>query len=436
MKMQCLALSLLALSAVPALAAEDVKTAIDKDYPSLEALYRTLHAHPELSGQEVETAKIMAQQAKDAGFTVTEHVGGTGVVAVLKNGPGPTVMLRTELDALPVEEATGWSFASKIKVKNTKGEEIPVAHACGHDLHMTVWAGTARRMAAEKDNWSGTLVMIAQPAEETAGGAKGMLADGLFTRFPRPDYNLSLHDIVGLPAGTIGLFAGPLKSAADSVDLEVRGIGGHGALPQSTKDPIVLAAAIVGELQTLVSRNNNPFEPAVVTVGSIHGGNKHNVIATSVKLELSVRSTNDKQRQMLLDGIERLAVNTARAYGMPDDKLPIMKIVESTPVTFNDPGLIDRLKPALTAKLGSDVVRPGLPLMTSEDFSEYGRVEPKIPSAQIWLGAVNPEIYAKTPDRSTLPGTHSPGWAPDYEPAIKTGIQTLVFAAQELMKKN
>jgi amidohydrolase len=432
MKKLGLALSLLVLPAY----AEDLKMAIDKDYPSLETLYRNLHSHPELSGQEVETAKIMAKEARDAGLTVTEHVGGTGLVAVYKNGTGPTVLLRTELDALPVGEATGWAFASKIKVKNAKGEEIPVAHACGHDLHMTVWAGTARRLVAEKDRWSGTLIMIAQPAEETAGGAKAMIADGLFTRFPRPDYNLSLHDIVGLPAGTIGLFAGPLKSAADSVDLEVRGIGGHGALPQSTKDPIVLAAAIVGELQTLVSRNNNPFEPSVVTVGSIHGGNKHNVIATSVKLELSVRSTNDAQRKMLLDGIERLAVNTARAYGMPEDKLPIMKIVESTPVTYNTPSLIERLKPALTAKMGSDVVRQGVPLMTSEDFSEYGRVEPKIPSAQIWLGAVNPDLYARTPDRSTLPGTHSPGWAPDYEPSIKTGIMTLTLAAEELMKKN
>jgi amidohydrolase len=434
MSVSRLALSLLLLSA-PACAAEDLKSAIDRDYPSLEALYRSLHSHPELSGQEVETAKRMAQEARDAGFTVTEHVGGTGVVAVLKNGPGPTVLLRTELDALPVEEATGLPFASKVKVRNAKGEEIPVAHACGHDLHMTIWTGAARRMAAEKDQWSGTLVMVAQPAEETAGGAKAMINDGLFTRFPRPDYNLSLHDIVGLPAGTIGLFAGPLKSAADSIDIEVRGIGGHGALPQSTKDPIVLASAIVGALQTLVSRNNNPFEPAVVTVGSIHGGNKHNVIATSVKLELSVRSTTDAQRKMLLDGIERIAIGQARAYGMPDDKLPLIRIVESTPVTYNAPELIDRLRPALTAKLGPEVVRQGKPLMTSEDFSEYGRVEPKIPSAQIWLGAVNPEIYAKTADPSTLPGTHSPGWAPDFEPAVKTGILTLVYAAQDLMKK-
>jgi hippurate hydrolase len=433
--MSHLVLPLILLSAGPALGAEDLKGAIDRDYPSLETLYRSLHAHPELSGQEVETAKRMAQEARDAGFSVTEHVGGTGIVAVLKNGPGPTVMLRTELDALPVAEATGLPFASTVKVKNAKGEEIPVAHACGHDLHMTIWTGTARRMVAEKDLWSGTLVMIAQPAEETAGGAKAMLADGLFTRFPRPDYNLSLHDIVGLPAGTIGLFAGPLKSAADSVDIEVRGIGGHGALPQQTKDPIVLAAAIVGALQTLVSRSNNPFEPAVVTVGSIHGGVKHNIIATSVKLELSVRSVNDAQRKLLLDGIDRIVINEARAYGMPEDKLPVVKIVESTPVTYNTPDLIERLRPALTAKLGADVVRQGKPLMTSEDFSEYGRVEPKIPSAQIWLGAVDPEIYARTPDPNTLPGTHSPQWAPDFEPALKTGILTLVLASEELMKK-
>jgi hippurate hydrolase len=405
--------------------ATDLRGAIDRDYPSLEALYRRLHAHPELSSHEVETAKLMAQQARDAGLTVTEGVGGTGVVAVLRNGAGPTVMIRTELDALPVEEATGLPFSA----------HGPVAHACGHDLHMTVWTGTARRLVAEKAHWSGTLVMIAQPAEETGAGARAMLADGLFTRFPRPDYNLSVHDIVGLPAGTIGLHAGPLKAAADSLDLVIRGVGGHGALPQNTKDPIPLAAAIVGALQTLVSRNNNPFEPAVVTVGSIHGGVKHNIIAESVKLELSVRSVNETQRKMLLDGIERIAVNEARAYGMPEDRMPTLKIVESTKVTYNSPELVARLRTTLTAAMGKDVVREGEPLMTSEDFSEYGWVEPRIPSVQIWLGAVDPDTYAKTADRSTLPGTHSPRWAPDAEPAIKTGILTLTLAALDLMAR-
>jgi len=420
--------------AVPLFAA-DLQSAINRDYPSLEALYRQLHEHPELSSHEVETAKIMAQQTRDAGFTVTEGVGGTGVVALLKNGAGPTVMIRTELDALPVEENTGLPFSSHVRVKNAQGEQIPVAHACGHDLHMTVWTGTARRLVAERANWSGTLVLIAQPAEETGSGAKAMLADGLFTRFPRPDYNLSVHDIVGLPAGTIGLHAGPLKSAADSLDLEVKGIGGHGALPQNTKDPIPLAAAIISALQTLVSRNNNPFEPAVVTVGSIHGGVKHNIIADSVKLQLSVRSVNEAQRKMLLDGIQRIAINEARAYGMPEDSMPSLKIVESIKVTYNSPELVARLRPILTAAMGSAVVREGEPLMTSEDFSEYGWVEPRIPSVQIWLGGVDPDVYAKTADRNMLPAPHSSKWAPDAEPAIKTGIMTLTLAALDLMAK-
>lgn len=415
--------------------AAELQSAVDRDYPSLYALYQRLHEHPELSANEVETAKLMAQQARDAGLTVTEHVGGNGVVALLKNGAGPTVMIRTELDALPVEEKTGLPFSSHVRIKNAQGEEVAVAHACGHDLHMTVWTGTARRLVAERANWSGTLMMIAQPAEETGSGAKAMLADGLFTRFPRPDYNLSVHDIVGLPAGTIGLHAGALKSAADSLDLEIQGVGGHGALPQNTRDPIPLAAAIISALQTLVSRNNDPFQPAVVTVGSIHGGVKHNIIADSVKLELSVRSVNEVQRKMLLDGIQRIVINEARAYGMPEDRMPKLKLVESIKVTYNSPELVQRLRPLLTAAMGSEVVREGEPLMTSEDFSEYGWVEPRIPSVQIWLGAVDPDIYAKTTDRSTLPAPHSSKWAPDAEPTIKTGIMTLTVSALDLMAK-
>jgi len=423
------------LLAAGPLAAEDLKSAIDRDYPSLEALYRDLHSHPELSGHEVETAKKLAKEARDAGFTVTEHVGGNGLVAVLKNGPGPTLLLRTELDALPVEEQTGLPFASKVRVKNDKGEDVPVAHACGHDAHMTIWTGTARRLVAERDTWSGTLVMIAQPAEETVGGAKAMIEDGLFTRFPRPDFNLSLHDTAALPAGTVSYVKGPVKSAADSVDIDVRGIGGHGAVPQNTRDPIVVASAIVMALQTLVSRNDDPFHPAVVTVGSFHGGTKHNIIASDVKLQLTVRSMDDQTRSLLLDGIKRIALGQARAYGIPEDRLPMVTVTESTPVTFNSPDLIDRLQPALEAYLGKDHFIQGNPLMSSEDFSEYGRVEPKIPSAQLWLGGVNAKLFAATEDKTKLYGTHSPQWAPDAEPTIKTGIETLTVAALTLMKK-
>jgi hippurate hydrolase len=416
-------------------AAEDLKSAIDHDYPSLEALYRDLHRHPELSGHEVETARKLAQEARAAGLTVTEHVGGNGLVAVLKNGPGPIVLLRTELDALPVEEQTGLPYASSVKTKNDRGEEVPVAHACGHDAHMTIWTGVARRLVAERSAWSGTLVMIAQPAEETAGGAKAMIGDGLFTRFPRPDFNLSLHDTAALPAGTVGYVRGPVKSAADSVDIDVRGIGGHGAVPQNTRDPIVVASAIVMALQTLVARNEDPFHPAVVTVGSFHGGSKHNIIASDVKLQLSVRSMDEPTRTLLLDGIKRIALGEARSFGIPETLLPVVTVVESTPVTVNSPDLIDRVVPALEGTLGKDHVVEGSPLMTSEDFSEYGRVEPKIPSAQLWLGAVNAELFAATPDKSKLYGTHSPQWAPDPEPTIKTGIETLTIAALTLMKK-
>jgi len=428
-----LACSLFALA--DAGAAENLKSAVDADYPSLEKLYRTLHANPELSTMEVNTAKRLADEAHAAGFTVTEKVGGTGIVAVLKNGPGPTLLIRTDMDALPVEENTGLTYASHVKMKNAKGEDIPVMHACGHDIHMTVWTGVARRMAAEKDKWSGTLIMIGQPAEETVQGAKAMLADGLFTRFPRPDYNLMIHDSAQMAAGTVGYVPGFVLAGADSVDIEVKGIGGHGAYPQATRDPVVLASMIVVALQTLVSRNNNPFDPAVVTVGSIHGGSKNNIIGSSVRLQLSVRSYKDETRKLLLDGIKRIAENEARAFGLPEDKLPIVTLTETTPATYNTPELVERLVPVLETAIGKDNVIRQAPIMASEDFSEYGRVEPKIPSAAFWLGGVEPAKLAATADKSTLPSLHSALWAPDAEPTIKTGIIAVTSAAQDILKK-
>ena len=385
---------------------------------------------------EVETAKRLAEEARKAGFEVTEHVGGTGVVAVMKNGAGPTVLLRTELDALPVEEQTGLPFASHVKIKNAKGEDIPVMHACGHDIHMTVWTGTARRMAAEKDKWSGTLVMIGQPAEETVEGARAMIKDGLFTRFPRPDYNLAVHDSNAMPAGTVGYVSGYIAAAADTVDIEVPGIGGHGAMPQLTRDPVVLASYIVVALQTLVSRNKDPFDPAVVTVGSIHGGTKHNIIGNSVHLQLTVRTYKDETRKMMLDGIKRIAENEARAFGMPEDKLPTVTVSDDfAPSTYNDPALVARLVPVLQGSLGQGNLEQTHPIMASEDFSEFARAEPKIPSAMFEIGAVDPKIFAATADRNTLPGPHSPFWAPVAEPTIKAGVITLVSAAQDLMPR-
>ena len=428
-----LACSILALGA--ASKAEDLRSAVDADYPALESLYHGLHSNPELSTQEVKSAKRLAEEARAAGFTVTEKVGGTGIVAVLKNGPGPTVMLRTELDALPIEEKTGLAFASHVRAKNPAGVEVPVMHACGHDIHMTVWTGVARRMAANKDKWSGTLVMIGQPAEETVGGADAMLKDGLFTRFPRPDFNLAVHDSERFPSGTVAYVGGYALAASDSVDIEVKGIGGHGAKPQTTKDPVVLASYIVVALQTLVSRNNNPFDPAVVTVGSIHGGEKHNIIGNSVHMQLTVRTFRDETRVMILDGIKRIVLNQARAFGMPEDKLPEVVVSESTPSTYNDPELVNRLVPALEKAVGKDNVRPGELNTAAEDFSLYGRVEPKIPSASITIGAIEPKKFAATADKTTIPGPHSPLFAPDAEPTIKTGVIAMTSMALELLKK-
>jgi hippurate hydrolase len=435
MKKSCLlvACSLLAFTGLAR--AEDLKAALDKDYPSLESLYHTLHSHPELSGQETESAKRLAEEARKAGFEVTEHVGGTGVVAVMKNGAGPTVLLRTELDALPVEEQTKLPFASHVKVKNAKGEDIPVMHACGHDIHMTVWTGTARRMAAEKDKWSGTLVMIAQPAEETVGGARAMIKDGLFSRFPRPDYNVAIHDTNNLPAGQVGWISGYRQAAADTVDIEVKGIGGHGATPEVTRDPVVLASYIVVALQTLVSRNKDPFDPAVITVGSIHGGTKHNIIGTSVHMQLTVRTYKDDTRKLVLDGIKRIAENEGRAFDLPEDKLPMVTVSDDfAPSLYDDPALVQKLLPALHAELGDGLVQ-GRPIMASEDFSEYERVEPKIPTVMFDVGAVDPKIWADTANHNTLPGPHSPFWAPDAEPTIKAGVETMVTSAQTLMPK-
>ncbi|GAC1697156.1 MAG: M20 family metallopeptidase [Steroidobacteraceae bacterium] len=432
--MRWLTVCALALLTFP-VSADDLHSAVDRAYPSLERLYRTLHSHPELSGQEVETARRLAAEARASGFEVTEHVGGNGVVAVLRNGQGPVVLIRTEEDALPVLEATGLAFASHVRTKNALGDEVPVAHACGHDLHMTVWTGVGRYLAANRSAWSGTLIMIAQPAEETVGGARGMIADGLFTRFPRPDFNLAIHDSARLPAQTVGYTPGYALAAADSVDIEVQGVGGHGAAPQSTRDPVVLSSMIVLALQTLVSRNVDPQDPAVVTVGSIHGGTKHNIIGSSVHLQLTVRSYTEATRRMLLDGIRRIAANEARAFGLPEDKLPVVTVAgDAAPATYNDPGLIERLLPALTAALGKENLVKATPLMVSEDFAEYGRAEPRIPSVMLEVGGVDPQKYAATADKSTLPSLHSPLWAPAAEPTIKTGIVTLVTASLELFR--
>jgi amidohydrolase len=400
-------------------------------WPTLEPLYEDLHAHPELSFQETATAAKMAERLMGLGFDVTTGVGRTGVVGILKNGPGPTVMLRTDLDGLPVEEKTGLPYASKATAKNTAGETVPVMHACGHDVHMTAWIGAATTLANERKRWSGTLMMVGQPAEEVGGGAAAMLADGLFTRFPKPDVALAIHDSDSLAAGKVGIKAGPLLASADSVDIVVYGKGGHGARPHKTIDPIVIAAQIVLGLQTLVSRENDPFDPAVVTVGSIHGGTKHNIIPDEVRMQLTVRAYKPEVRDRLLRGIERIAKAECEAGNTP--KPPDVKVVDATPVTVNDDALAARIATALRKNLGDDRVVEAVPIMGAEDFSLYAK--PGVPILMMWVGAVNPKTLERArADGTILPGLHSSLFAPDAQPTIMTGVEALVTAAREMLE--
>ncbi len=411
--------------------------AIGQDYSYLERLYRHLHSHPELSYQEAETAKRIAAEWRALGFKVTGGVGGHGVVAILDNGPGPTVMLRTDLDALPVAERTGLPYASSVKAVEQTGQEVSVMHACGHDVHMTVLVGTARWLAAHRDRWSGRLMLIGQPAEERGAGARMMLEDGLFTRFPKPDYALALHVNAALPAGTVAYVPGYALANVDSVDITVHGIGGHGAYPQATKDPIVLASEIVLALQTIASREIDPRDPVVVTVGSIHGGAKHNIIPERVDLQLTVRSYSDATRRKVLDAIRRIAVNMGRVAGLPADLLPEVRIHEEeyTPATYNDPALTERLARALKARFGADRVIEARPVMGGEDFARYGRAGVK--AAMLWLGAVDPEKWKLAQEgKLSLPSLHSPYFAPLPRPTITTGVETMVTAVLALMGKD
>jgi len=406
---------------------------VDAIYPDIETFYIDLHRNPELAFQEVRTSGKLAAFTKALGYEVTTGVGKTGIVAVLKNGPGPTVMLRTELDALPVEEKTGLPFASTVIAKTAAGQATPVMHACGHDIHMSAWAGTARWMVEHKDRWHGTLMLIGQPAEESGtGGAKAMLTDGLFTRFPRPDFALSLHDDDTMPAGTIGYHPGPFRSMADAVTIVVHGRGGHAAMPMNTVDPIVLASRIVLALQTIVSRENNPTDPVVITVGSIHGGTSGNVIPDEVRLLLSVRTYTPEVRRKTLAAIRRIAKGEAMAAGAPREPEVITRGDEAgEPIVFNDPALVARLAAALKNGLGDKVV-PMPAKMTSEDFGQYWIIG-KVPSALLHIGAVNAEKFAEI-QKTGIPGPapHSPEWAPDREPTLKGAIRAEVTELTEL----
>jgi len=339
-------------------------------YPEIEKLYIDLHRNPELAFHEQRTAAELAERVKALGYDVTTGIGGTGIVAILKNGPGPTVMLRTELDALPIEEKTGLPFASTVKTKNAAGETVPVAHACGHDLHMSAWAGTAELMAQNRQRWRGTLMLVGQPAEEIVSGAAAMVKDGLFTRFPKPNYALSLHDEPTLPSGVIGYHAGFFRASADTLEITIFGRGGHGAAPHTTVDPIVIAARMILGLQTIVSRENNPMDPAVITVGSIHGGTVANIIPEQVKLLLTVRTFNPEARKRLLAAIEREAKGEALAANAP--KEPLVEAKSGTDAVYNEPELTRRMVAVLRATLGPKNVVEMPAEMTSEDFSQYG----------------------------------------------------------------
>jgi amidohydrolase len=395
--------------------------------PDLVALYIDLHRNPELSLHEEKTAAKLAERLRRAGFEVTTGVGGNGVVGVLRNGAGPTVMLRTELDALPVEEKTGLPYASTVKTKNDAGLDVPVMHACGHDVHMTVWSGTAARMAQERSRWHGTLVLIAQPAEEVVKGARAMLADGLFTRFPKPDFIVALHDTPRLPAGKIGFTSGPTLAGSDSVDVTIYGRGGHGAAPQTT-----IAARTILALQTIVSREDDPLDPAVVTVGSIHGGTKHNIIPDEVKLQITVRTYRKEVRQHVLDAIRRIARAEAEAAAAPRE--PAVTVVEGVPATINDARLTARMAAALRHRFGADGVVEGPPEMASEDFSEYGLAG--VPAVIFRLGAADPDALAKAHAAGgELPSLHSALFAPDRDPTLATGVEAEVAMLLDLLGK-
>ena len=432
-----LALAVAALMASTTSPAATLSDSVRADMPQLMSLYRDLHANPELSMQEVRTPAKLAPEMKKLGFEVTEHVGKTGLVAVMKNGPGPVLLIRADMDALPVKEQTGLPFASKVVGKTLDGVESPVMHACGHDTHITTWLGTAKRLAVMKDEWSGTVVMVLQPGEELGLGAKAMLDDGLYTRFPKPDVLLAFHDSASLPAGVIGVTRGYALANVDSVDIDVKGVGGHGAYPQTTRDPIVLASRIVVALQTLVSRENSPFDPAVVTVGSFQGGTKHNIIPDDVKLQLTVRSYTPEVRKKLLDGIARIARGEAIAAGLPEDRMPLVKVREPyTPSTYNTEKLSARLLELFGQHFGADRVVDAKAVMGGEDFSQYWLADKTKEATIFWVGGVPKAKWdAAGGDESKLPSLHSPFWAPEAETVISTATEAMTLAALDVLKK-
>jgi hippurate hydrolase len=430
-------LLLISLFVASASLAADVESLVKGELPSLLTLYKELHANPELSLQEAETSVRVAKELRDAGLEVTEKVVGNGIVGVLKNGEGPVVMVRTDMDALPVKELTGLPYASKKLVKDETGREVSVMHACGHDMHMTSFIGTARVLAKTRDQWKGTVVMIGQPAEERVLGARLMLKAGLFSKFPKPDKAVALHCSSDLPHGTVGIVEGYALANVDSVEIIVKGVGGHGSMPHLCKDPIVLASQIVLALQTIVSREVRPGDPAVVTVGSIHGGTKSNIISEEVKLQLTLRSYKTETRKHLIESIKRIAKAQAESANMPADRMPeVLVSDDQSPALYNTPALCQEVRQILHTTLGEKNVLPREPVMGAEDFAEYGLTKEKVPLCMFWLGTQSPESVAEVKAKGTaLPSLHSPFFKPVPEPTIETGVKAMATTVIGLMKK-
>ena len=421
------------------------KTAVS-ELPSLLAIYKDLHSHPELSWHEEKTSAFVAKELRATGCEVTENFGkydnpnlkSYGVIGMMKNGTGPTVLVRTDMDALPVHEETALPYASNVVTKNDEGKDVPVGHMCGHDAHMSAFIGTARALQRLKDQWAGTIMFVAQPAEETGNGARALLNGGLYNRFGKPDFALGFHDKADLQTGHIGITPGYTYANVDSVDVTVRGIGGHGAYPHKTKDPVVLAAEMINAWQTIASRENNPLDPIVVTVGSIHGGTKHNIIPDEVKMQLTVRTYKSDVRDRVLKAIDEIAKGIANAGGVPVDRVPIVNVLNNqfTPATYNNPDLTKRLVAVWKNVLGADNVEIVDPTMGGEDFSEYSLPDHSIPAVDFHIGAVDPEkIVQFKKEGKELPSLHSSKFAPVPEPTIRVGIIGMTSAVLELMKK-
>ena len=437
---------MLCLLAAPALAAaQNLDAVVNGELSNLVETYKGIHEHPELSHHEEHTAALLAGELRKAGYTVTERVGkypdgseAYGLVAILQNGSGPRLLIRTDMDALPIVEETGVAYASHVRTKNAAGQDIGVMHACGHDVHVTTMIGTARALAATRAKWHGTVMLIGQPSEETIDGARAMLADHLYDRFGTPDLAIALHDTNTRAAGTVSITSGPALTSSTSVDVVMRGIGAHGAQPQAGKDPIVMAGEFIVQLQTIVSRQEDPRDPAIVTIGDIHGGTKRNIIPNEVKMEITARAYSDKARQIIVDGIRRTAQGVALSAGVPADLAPIVTVLdaESTPVMYNDPALAARVKAALVKALGANNVIDEEPGTASEDFGIFGLEGRKIPIVMFGLGAIDPVKFAAAQaEGRLLPGPHNSRFEPVPEPTLRTGVKAMTSVAIALLQK-